>query len=72
MEVECFYCKGELVRSTIPYTISRKGYHLILDTVPAWVCDQCGEPMFDAEDVKSIQRAITYIDEQIAQLSKAA
>ncbi|MBI1927637.1 YgiT-type zinc finger protein [Candidatus Poribacteria bacterium] len=70
--MECFYCKGELVKGTVPYTIHRKDYHFMLDAAPAWVCDQCGEPMFDEEDVKAIQRLIAFLDEQVNALATAA
>ena len=45
--MECFHCKGRLTRKKISYTVNRKGYHLVIDDVPAWVCEQCGEPLFD-------------------------
>jgi len=70
--MECFYCKGELIRGKVPYAIHRKGYHFVLDAAPAWVCQQCGEPMFDSEDVKAIQRLIENLDEQVSALAKAA
>jgi len=53
--MECLYCKGTLVRKKVSYTATRQGYHLIIDDVPAWVCEQCGEPLFDEETVDTIQ-----------------
>lgn len=38
---ECLYCQSNLVRKQVSYTASRKGYHLIVHDVPAWVCEQC-------------------------------
>ena len=46
-EMKCLYCGGKLVRKKVSYTVTQKGYHLIIDDVPAWVCEQCGEPLFD-------------------------
>jgi YgiT-type zinc finger domain-containing protein len=63
--MECLYCKGVLVRKTVSYTANRKGYHLIIDDVPAWVCDQCGEPLFDEATVDAIQQALQGVDEQL-------
>jgi YgiT-type zinc finger domain-containing protein len=54
--MECLHCKGELIRGKVPYGIHRKGYHFVLDAAPALVYQQCGEPMFDSEDVKAIQQ----------------
>jgi YgiT-type zinc finger domain-containing protein len=47
---------------TAPFHVDRKGYHLILDTIPAWVCVQCGETYFEEATVEAIQQVITAID----------
>jgi YgiT-type zinc finger domain-containing protein len=36
--MKCLHCAGTLEQTKICYTASRKGYHLIIDDVPAWVC----------------------------------
>jgi len=63
--MECFYCRGELVRKRISYTATRKGYHLIVDEVPAWVCEQCGEPLFDEQTVDAIQEVLLGVDTRL-------
>ena len=40
------------------FHVDRKGYHLMFDTVPAWVCEQCGEAYFEEREVTAIQSAI--------------
>ena len=60
--MECLYCKGTLVRKRVSYTATRKGYHLIIDDVPAWVCEQCGEPLFDERTVDAIQQVLRGVD----------
>jgi|TARA_B100001971_G_C18090002_1_gene482995 YgiT-type zinc finger domain-containing protein len=62
------HCQGELTRGTAPFHVDRKGYHLVLDTVPAWVCGQCGEALFEEEAVESIQAAIGALDRETEQL----
>ncbi len=32
-----------------PFSADRKGYHISWDSIPTWVCTQCGEPYFEAE-----------------------
>jgi hypothetical protein len=44
------------------YTINKSGYHLVIDDVPAWVCQQCGEPYFDGEEVDTIQEIVKAVD----------
>ncbi|MBN1579903.1 MAG: YgiT-type zinc finger protein [Anaerolineae bacterium] len=51
------------------YTASRKGYHLIVDDVPAWVCEQCGEPLFDEETVDVIQDMLRQVDMRMEKLA---
>ena len=60
--MECLYCKGTLVRKNVSYTASRKGYHLIIDGLPAWVCEQCGEPLFGEKAVDVIQDMLREVD----------
>ena len=50
--------------------IDRKGIHLSLDDVPAWVCRQCGEPYFEESEVDSIQSIIRAVDQETEKLSK--
>ena len=37
--MKCIHCQGTMNRATAPFHVDRHGYHLLLDTVPAWVCD---------------------------------
>lgn len=70
--MKCMHCQGTMKRATAPFHIDRKGYHLALDAVPAWVCPQCGEPYFEAREVESIQHLTAQVDEQMASLASAA
>ena len=67
--MECFHCKGKLTRKKISYTVNRKGYHLVIDDVPAWVCEQCGEPLFDEETVDAIQEMLRAVDARVDRLT---
>jgi YgiT-type zinc finger domain-containing protein len=62
--MECLYCKGKMHRGTAPFTIDRKGYHISWDAIPAWVCEQCGESLFEAREVELIQEALTVLDRE--------
>lgn len=69
--MKCMHCKGNMERKTAPFHIDRKGYHLIFDSVPAWVCTQCGEVYFEEKEVTSIQESLTTLDKQTKKLSIA-
>lgn len=62
MSAECTYCEGRLARKKVSYTANRRGYYLIIDDVPAWMCEQCGEPLFDKETVDAIQEVLRGVD----------
>jgi YgiT-type zinc finger domain-containing protein len=67
--MKCMHCRGKTSRIQAPFHIDRKGYHLSLEAVPAWVCGQCGEPYFEEHDVKAIQRLLHQLDRQTANLA---
>jgi YgiT-type zinc finger domain-containing protein len=68
--MECLSCKGNLVKGKTSYTIKRKGYHVLIDEVPAFVCTQCGEALFPEEGVEQIQRIVEDMDRDYASLKK--
>jgi len=70
--MKCMYCQGEMRRGSAPFHVDRKGYHLLLDAVPAWVCSQCGESYFEEAQVDSIQEAIRALDTQATKLANSA
>lgn len=65
------YCKGTMEYKTAPFQIDRKGYHLVLDAVPAWVCSQCGEAYFENTEVDTIQDVLRTLDERTERLAAA-
>lgn len=55
-----------------PYSIDRNGYHVTWDAIPAWVCDQCGEVLFEAREVDLIQEALMVLDSITVTLATAS
>jgi YgiT-type zinc finger domain-containing protein len=49
-------------KGTAPFHIDRKGCHLMFESVPAWVCEQCGEAYFEDKEVNAIQDLIQSIE----------
>ncbi|MBW1900255.1 MAG: YgiT-type zinc finger protein [Deltaproteobacteria bacterium] len=43
--------------------MDRKGCHLTLDNVLAWVCTQCGEAYFKEKEANMVQNLIVGIDQ---------
>ena len=62
--MRCVHCKGRMRRGTVPFHIDRKGCHLMLERVPAWVCEQCGEAYFEEKEVNDIQELIHSVEQK--------
>ncbi len=67
--MKCIHCRGEMKRSTTPFHVDRKGCHLVLDAVPAWVCEQCGESYFEEKEVDTIQDLVRSLEQKMGQLA---
>ena len=67
--MNCIHCHGRMRRSKAPFHADGKGHHLMFDTVPAWVCDQCGEAYFEKRAVDLMQSAIKGLDQQDRRLA---
>ena len=70
--MKCMYCQAEMKRGTVPFHIDRKGIHVSLDEIPAWVCPQCGETYFEEKEVDSMQAIVKAVEEQTRNISKIA
>ena len=70
--MKCMYCQGEMARGNAPFHIDRKDVHVSLDSVPAWVCTQCGEVYFEETEVNAVQDIIRAVDEQTGKLVRTA
>jgi len=71
--MECFHCKGKMIKANAPFSSDRNGYHISWDSIPAWICTQCGEALFEEKEVNHIQKALQQIDhETIALTSRIA
>ncbi|MHC4247943.1 MAG: YgiT-type zinc finger protein [Planctomycetota bacterium] len=70
--MKCVHCRGEMKRGAASLHIDRKGCHVTLDSVPAWVCEQCGEPHFEEREVAAIQELTRSVEEKCRALQTSA
>ena len=68
--MECIHCKGQMKRGAAPFSLDRNGYHVSWDSVPAWVCTQCGEPFFEVRE-RSDAEGPRDLDRETAALNSA-
>jgi YgiT-type zinc finger domain-containing protein len=57
-------------RSRTTYTFNKKGHHLVLDDIPAWICTQCGEPYFEGKKIDAIQDVLRGLEVQVSKMRK--
>nr|VFK33547.1 MAG: YgiT-type zinc finger domain-containing protein [Candidatus Kentron sp. MB]VFK33561.1 MAG: YgiT-type zinc finger domain-containing protein [Candidatus Kentron sp. MB]VFK76687.1 MAG: YgiT-type zinc finger domain-containing protein [Candidatus Kentron sp. MB] len=71
--MECLHCNGNMIKATAPFSIDRNGYHITWESIPAWVCMQCGEPFFEEHEAHHLQMVLQKLDHETTLLtSKAA
>ena len=70
--MKCLFCSGEMEKSTVSYTVDRKGFHLFIERIPAYVCSQCGEKYFEEKEKKAIQNMIKALEEKLQDVLIAA
>ncbi len=63
--MKCLLCNGAMEKSVAHYTVDRKGYHLFIEKIPAYVCSQCGEKYFDEKEVNAIQNMLKTFEENL-------
>ncbi len=70
--MKCMYCQAERKPGIVPFHMDRKGIHVSIDEIPAWVCTQCGEAYFEEKEVDSMQALVKSIEEQTHKFTKIA
>ena len=67
--MECLSCKGKMRWEKAPFRADRSGYSVSWDALPTWVCPQCGEVLFEVQEVDLIQEALTVLEKKTAILA---
>ncbi|GGB46899.1 YgiT-type zinc finger domain-containing protein [Lentibacillus populi] len=63
----CRICQGSIEKKQITVEREWKGRKIIIEDVPALVCEQCGESYFDSETtlrMEKIKKAAIYPEEK--------
>ncbi|MBI4744645.1 MAG: type II toxin-antitoxin system MqsA family antitoxin [Actinobacteria bacterium] len=55
-EKKCYFCGGTIKKKKVRVDYRWGNELTILENVPAWVCNQCGEKYFDTEVAKKMER----------------
>lgn len=52
----CYFCKGPITNGRVRVIQERAGQVVIIENVPAQVCEQCGERYYSAAVCKEMER----------------
>lgn len=61
--MECFMCKGNLVKKEVNYVVDLDKTIIIIKSVPAKVCTQCGERFYDDDIAQSLEKMVNTLKE---------
>ena len=67
--MNCFMCKGDLEEKRVNYIVDLKETIIIIKSVPAKVCKQCGEQYFDDEIAENIERIVNKLKQLSAEVT---
>ncbi len=56
MERICFECSSKMKEEVRELEISRNGYTLKLNGIKAYVCQKCGQIVYDSNDIKMMEK----------------
>lgn len=56
--MRCDLCGGKVEEELISYTLFYEGHWIVVENVPAKVCQQCGEKLFAPDTVDRLQNII--------------
>ena len=66
--MRCPQCGGKMVRGLSDRRVIREGYDLTLHRIPAWLCERCGQPLFDDEQSRTLEALIAELDAAVQRL----
>ncbi len=55
---QCEYCHGAIVEKRVAMTRKVKGKYVLIENVPAGVCEECGTRYYAANVLKTIEETI--------------
>ncbi|MFH1776510.1 MAG: YgiT-type zinc finger protein [Candidatus Omnitrophota bacterium] len=67
--MKCIHCHGIMKQGITPLHIDKNGCHVTFDSVPAWICEQCGEAYFEEQEVDTIQDLIYTVEQKAHKLA---
>ena len=67
--MRCFFCKGELEKSTTSHVVTLDNCIIIVKNVPCTQCTQCGETFFDDDVADKLERIVKELRNAITEIA---
>jgi YgiT-type zinc finger domain-containing protein len=67
--MEGLHSWGNLRPGRATYAANRRRHQLLLDDIPGWTCQQCGQPVFEERILEAIQHLLMTLDEGMERVS---
>jgi len=61
--MKCFICNGDIIEKDVNYVVDLEKTIIIVKSVPAKVCTQCGEKFFDDVVATSLEKMVNKLKE---------
>ncbi|MBR2743780.1 MAG: type II toxin-antitoxin system MqsA family antitoxin [Clostridia bacterium] len=61
--MKCFMCNGDFIEKDVNYVVDLEKTIIIIKSVPARVCTQCGEKFFDDVVARSLEKMVNQFKE---------
>jgi YgiT-type zinc finger domain-containing protein len=59
LPMKCLFCQAPVERGTKEVHVSRNGYRLSWQNLPAWVCTRCNHAYFEPREVEMVKQAVS-------------
>lgn len=63
----CFYCKGDMERTTGKFVVDLGPCVVIVRNVPALICKQCGETAYDDATMARLEEIVSTVRASMVQ-----
>ncbi|MGN0610297.1 MAG: type II toxin-antitoxin system MqsA family antitoxin [Ruminiclostridium sp.] len=65
----CFYCKGDMGKSTTTHFAELKNCIVIIKNVPCYKCSQCGETAYTADVAERLEEIISTLEKNMTEIA---
>ena len=69
MNMTCFMCKGDMVKTTTTYLEDLGNCIVIIKNVPCFKCSQCGEVSYSGTTVRHIEHVVEQLRQSLTEVA---